>query len=192
MKLHGIHLTKIVVSVIGVLLSSLLMGMWWSATSCYGAFIFGTVILVWHSKSAREVFSMRSVGFVAVLTLTYTLGYWLFAKIAPSSGPEGDVITLLKAVGIGTFLLPVVHALLLSASWKRVFIAMPCIYVSWYLLGFLLGNRVMEMINPVVAVLILPVAIWQTAYLLFMFAPKPQFREIGTGFQGDRYPRADP
>ena len=171
MKPNQISLAKVVVSVIGVLLSSFLVGVWWSAISCYGTPIFGAVILMWNSKSVREALSLRSVGFLAISTLIYTLGYWHFAKNTPSSGGEGDAIIILKAVGIGTVLLSITHAFLLKASWRRVFIAVPCIYISWYLVGFLLGNRVMEMINPVAPILILPVAIWQTAYLLFMFSP---------------------
>ncbi|MCI0558660.1 MAG: hypothetical protein MN733_09205, partial [Nitrososphaera sp.] len=167
--------------VIGVSLSSYLLGAFWSATYWYGVVIFSCVILMWHYKSFREACNLKSVGFLAVSTAIYALGYWSVNHFAPWFGTEGGPAFILMAVGCGTVLLSIAHALFFRISWRQVLIACPSIYLVWYLLGFLLGNWVMERIQPPAPLLIWPVAIWQAAYLICMFALpiRPRARQTG-------------
>ncbi len=139
-------------------------------SSWYVGPIFGLVVLVWYARSLRELFALQSAGFLAASTLIYSLVF----RIASMGMTEENVFR--AAVAIGTIFLPLAHKAFLTASWRRVLIAVPGIYGLWYALSSLIAKRTWP--QPVDS-LVNPVAIWQAAYLLFMCWP-PRARGGGT------------
>ena len=128
---------------------------------------FGLVILIWRSTDIDDLFKPNALAFLAASTLIYALVVRL-DKI-------GD-FRLEWAVAVGTFLLPLVHAIILKAPWRRAAIAIPAIYVVWLVLSHLLGElndssgigqKVSEALDDVRFINL--ASIWQAAYLGFMF-----------------------
>jgi len=154
---------KLVVFCVGVYLSLLYGYHYW-----YVGPIFGVVVLIWHVKSPRELVKLQHAAFVAASTLIYALVVWKY-KPAIFGGPDN----MAWVVAIGTILLPVAQTVFLRASWRRALIAIPGVYLTWFLVAFLYeklsltGSWIEPIMNPVVA--------WQSAYLVFMLAPRPKF-----------------
>jgi hypothetical protein len=170
---YRITVVKLILSLVGILSSSFLIGIFWSDLYWCGAPIFGTIIVVWHCKSFAEAVTVRNVGFVLCATLIFGLGDWLQRKVYSLPGPQNDHIITLLAVGIGTVLLPMAHALFLKVSWKHITIAVPCIYITWCLFAYLFEFLV-EPTSPLTFVV--DVAAWQVAYLFFMLRPLQSFK----------------
>jgi hypothetical protein len=132
---------------------------------------FGTVVLVWHARTIRDLVSAPSLGFLGASTLIYAVVAWIIME-SDSVIPEIPEVFDAGFLGvmIGTALLPVAHGALLGASWGRVKIAIPCLYLTWYALALSgLFDLDITLINSM--------SVWQGLYLLFMFSPKPGFLE---------------
>jgi hypothetical protein len=133
--------------------------------------IFGAVVLVWHARSSRDLVSIPSLKFLAASTLIYALVAWIIMdgdSVIPEIPDVFDAGFL--GVMIGSALLPVAHGALLGSSWRRVKIAIPCLYLVWYALALSgLFDLDITLINSM--------SVWQALYLLFMFSPKPGFLE---------------
>lgn len=131
--------------------------------------IFGAVVLLWHAGSSRDLVRMRSLGFLAASTLIYALVAWIILEWDDEIPEIPNVFDAgFLGVMIGSALLPVAHGALLGASWGRVTIAIPCLYLAWYALSlselFGLDNALINFVS-----------VWQALYLVCMFAPKPKF-----------------
>lgn len=121
--------------------------------------IFGLVVLLWHSKSVRQVVSQRSLAFLAASTFVWMIVQRL--PIPPALRGDYGLGGLVMIVATGTFLLPIAHALILGTSWWRVALAIPGIFGVWWYLT--LSQFRFEWI----------VDVWQGLYLLFMFVSIP-------------------
>ena len=193
MKSKRALLAKIAFSTIGVYFCMLLQTRYWFVGP-----IFGGVVLLWHARSLRELLSFRSAIFLVASTFTYALMAAISSlnNFLVQNGPTP--LDDRSAVAVGTVLLAIAHALFLKASWKRVGIAIPCVYGSWYLIASpmqqlpLFLDPVMDFIKMAKVPLLTPtlyflfsllarflycsnVYVWQGAYLIFMFGTKPKF-----------------
>jgi len=122
--------------------------------------IFGTVVLVWHVKALKDLIKPRAISFLVFSTLIYALVIW-----------SHDLLeSIYLAVAVGTILLTLAHKILLVASWRRLFVAIPSIYGIWFLFGKLL--EYLEIISPLQFFLNY-VTVWQAAYLFFLLGPFP-------------------
>ena len=135
--------------------------------------VFGTVILVWHAPSMRNLVNVRCGAFLVASTLIYALVVRTFNPDfwEPSPGTNN----LYLAVAVGTILLPLAHALFLHASWRRLLVAIPGIYGVWCLVSILAEKLDFFTRGPAGPV---PshIASWQIAYLVFLFAKRPKRR----------------
>lgn len=129
---------------------------------------FGLVVLVWRSTDLDTLSKPDAAAFLVASTLIYALVVRL---------EKGD-FKLEGAVAVGTILLPLAHAWLLKAPWKRAGTAILGIYAVWFLLSKMLGQlhdtagtsqKISEALDEVR--LINLASIWQAAYLAFMFWP---------------------
>ena len=132
---------------------------------------FGLVVLVWRSTDVDALFKPDAAAFLVASTLIYALVARLSEQHIKGLNTYSDV-PLEVAVGIGTILLPASHALLLKVSWRRVAIAIPGIYVPWFVLSRLLdqpwiGGRISGALNS--SMIVNLASIWQAAYLALMF-----------------------
>lgn len=127
---------------------------------------FGLVVLVWRSTDVDALLKPDAAAFLAASALIYALVVRL---------EKGD-FKLEGAVAVGTILLPLAHAWLLKAPWKRAAVAIPGIYVVWFVLNRALGRlddttaigqKIAEALRD--ARVINLASIWQAAYLGFMF-----------------------
>ena len=193
MNLKHILLAKIAFSIIGIYFCILLQTGYW-----FVGLIFGGVVLLWHAKSLRELLSFRSAMFLVASTFIYALMVTLrsFSNILGGNWPSP--LDDQFVVAVGTVLLAIAHALFLKASWKRVGIAIPCVYGSWYFIAspmqqlIIFPDAVMDFVEMAKVPLLTPtlsfllsllatflyysnVYVWQGAYLLFMFGTKPRF-----------------
>ena len=153
-------------------IAAFLVGTYWSFRCAVSHWhvgpIFGIVVLVWRAKSLSDIFNIRSIAFLAASTLIYALVIEIMGRT--SNRISSDLWSYL-AMAVGTILLPIAHGLFLNAPWSRVFLAVPAIYLVWYGLGF--GLNAMDLHNQPVEALVNTVSIWQTVYLVFMFASIP-------------------
>lgn len=144
--------------------------------------IFGAVVLVWHTRSLRELISPRSLVFLASSTLIWRLIWKLVVK--------GGGYHLESEVALGTTLLTIAHTWLLGAPLRRVLIAIPCILGIWYLSAWPLshvfpggyvfnhgfpGGYTYGVWIPDLRAILYTIPMWQAAYLLCMFGSIPQF-----------------
>ena len=131
--------------------------------------VFGAVVLLWHAGSSRDLVRMRSLGFLAASTLIYALVAWIILEWDDEIPEIPNVFDAgFLGVMIGSAFLPVAHGALLRASWGRVTIAIPCLYLAWYAL-------VLSELFGLDNALINSMSVWQALYLVCMFAPKPRF-----------------
>jgi len=132
---------------------------------------FGLVILSWTATRPRQLVSFASVAFA----LSSALVCELVSRIALSGSFNasrwgGDPrMALAAAMLAGTVLLPVAHAVLLKATWRRAAVAVAGIALTC-LACTVVVPRVASLTVGALAV------VWQTAYLVFFFAPTPQPR----------------
>ena len=125
--------------------------------------VFGLVVLCWQAASLRTFFAPKRLGFLASATLLYALVYWISSQKLPEIPYLFSAFLL--AVLVGTVLLPLAHGWWLGASRRRVRIAIPVIYVVFYLTQFLnLPDAVQKWVNAV--------SLWQAAYLYCFFGPE--------------------
>jgi len=130
---------------------------------CPGSYIglaFGIVILVWRARSVREAVHFRSLAFLAASAFI-----WILTLLI------GRSINGYGAIVLGTVLLTVAHAQLLGTSWTRTLIAIPGILGIW-LPVWLVGFGIIWQATPHLNV---GLAVWQAAYILFMFGSTPKF-----------------
>ena len=133
--------------------------------------VFGAVVLLWHARTIRDLVSMRSLGFLGASTLIYANVAWIIMdgdSLIPAIPDVFDAGFL--GVMIGSALLPVAHRAFLGASWRRVKIAIPCLYLVWYALA-------LSGLFDVEITLINSMSVWQALYLVCLFAPRPGFLE---------------
>ncbi len=133
--------------------------------------VFGAVVLLWHARAIRDLASARSLGFLGASTLIYAIVAWIIMEwdsVIPEIPDVFDAGFL--GVMIGSALLPVAQGALLGASWRRVKIAIPCLYLVWYALA-------LSGLFDVDVTLINSMSVWQALYLVCLFAPKPGFLE---------------
>lgn len=153
--------------------------------------LFGLVVVVWHAASLRALCSLRSGAFLLASTLILgVVGVlsialpFLVASTLMSLGVESHaassfgMISAHAAYVLGTALLPLAHAGILKTSWTRVRIAIPSIYVAWFLVSLPIGwlNFKFDLHFDQVPLgpLLNPVYIWQACYLVFMFGRLPK------------------
>lgn len=138
---------------------------------------FGLVVLVWRSTDVDALFKPDALAFLIASTLIYALVVRLQDTHINGLGVSSDV-PLEIAVGVGTILLPLAHARFLKAPWKRAAIAIPAIYITWFVLSSALsalnsesriGQKLSEALDQFQ--LLNLASIWQAAYLAFMFWP---------------------
>ena len=130
--------------------------------------VFGTVVLLWRPAGVRGAFTSKSLGFLASSTLIYALVY----GISRQKMPEVPYLfsSFMLAVLVGTVLLPLAHGWWLGAPRRRVRLAIPVVYVAFYLSQFLdPPDAVQKWINAV--------SIWQAAYLFCFFGPELRTRK---------------
>lgn len=128
--------------------------------------IFGVVVLTWYARLPTDLLSLKAAAFLAASTLTYAL---VVKKYEPAILYKTD--NLLWVVALGTVLLALAHAVFLKASWKRMLIAIPCIYATWWL-SMIVVDR-LRLTGSLAEIILNPISSWQGGYLLFMFAPQP-------------------
>lgn len=129
---------------------------------------FGLVILAWTATRPRQLLSLASIAFALCSALICEL----VSRIALSGSLHasrwgGDSrMALAAAMLAGTVLLPVAHAALLKASWRRAALAVA---------GITLTSLACVVVVPRLGSLTLGAlaVVWQTAYLVFFFAPPP-------------------
>ncbi len=161
-------LAKIIVFTVGAYVSILYETSYW-----YVGPIFGAVVLVWNTRSPRDLLRISSGLFLLASTLIYAGVWWLMdhERAWWFHNSEGYFYI---SIAIGTIALPIAQTVILHRpEWKRTLLAIPLIYGSWYLLASLLTS-LMEHRHIESSLLINAVPIWQAAYLLFMFAPWPK------------------
>ena len=132
--------------------------------------MFGLVVLIWRSPDVDDLFKPEAGLFLIASTLIYVL----VVKMERS-----DKVDLQTMVGVGTILLPLAHAYFLKAPWRRTMIAIPAIYITWFVLSRVLGylndsTGISQTISEAIRdsrVLNLA-SVWQAAYLGFMFWPE--------------------
>ncbi|MBI4437312.1 MAG: hypothetical protein HY590_07870 [Candidatus Omnitrophica bacterium] len=132
--------------------------------------VFGMVILVFHVTSVKALVSLRNGLFLIASTLIYALVNHLISSsfLTLTSAAYSRTIVLL-----GTVLLTLAQGLFLKASWRRVLIAIPGIFLFWSLFGILSNTFGAE--ETRFETLINGVTFWQGSYLLFMFGRRPPF-----------------
>ncbi|MBI2093300.1 MAG: hypothetical protein HYT88_01050 [Candidatus Omnitrophica bacterium] len=128
--------------------------------------IFGVVILIWRAKRFELELNPLTGGFLAASTFIYALVLWVFQILNAESNSNH---ALEIAVAVGTALLPLAHMAFLSASWKRIAIAIPGIYGGWYALYIFLEKT--KLVDAASHAIINVVSIWQALYLFFLFFP---------------------
>ncbi len=149
--------------------------------------IFGIVILVWQVRSVREAINVRNAAFLFAAALIWLLVFTLLSRYNFVFHP----FFFPGTVALGTILLATIHARVLGASKRRVLIAIPSILGLWYLLSYTAGRfgtsdfilNFLHIPHPLsygldatkitVGVFGVEQTIWQGAYLLFMFSPRP-------------------
>jgi uncharacterized membrane protein YdcZ (DUF606 family) len=129
--------------------------------------VFGSVVLFWQYSIHRKLQIPKAVAFFVSSTLIYALVRYMFDF--EITGKIDEVAHFSAPVLAGTILLPIAYKLMMGCSWKRVYLAVPAIYVLWHLSGFLLeklalDSNVEPWINHVMA--------WQAVYLIAMFYPQ--------------------
>lgn len=162
--------------VIFIRLAAFLVGAWISGEHTADRWVvgpvFGVVVLLWHARQWEQCWRKPSLIFLACSTLIYAL----VVTIA-LSGPGwfSDNMRIYLAVAVGTFLLPLVHAVCLGADTSRLRRAVPLIYVVWFM-----ATKLLEWLDPSLPYpwnrLINSAAIWQAIYLYALFGftpPKP-------------------
>jgi hypothetical protein len=141
--------------------------------------IFGIVVLVWYARDLKDLVIWRCVLF---LISSMVIGVGVFWGINIQNYMDslwGTVNELYMAVLLGTILLPVAHSLLFPTSWRRVLIAIPSVYMVWFVC-FTLNYGIRTHVNPLSDLvmegwenpIINHVSVWQAAYLVSMFGFK--------------------
>jgi tetratricopeptide (TPR) repeat protein len=126
--------------------------------------LFGGVVLVWDTRSFRQLMNVRSAVFLACSTAIFVLAE-AFARremLQQTQVQHWLVSPFFVAVFAGGMLLAAAHGAVLRASWQRVAIAAPGIFAVWYL-----NLRLMDVFWGTVDLRTL-IALWQGLYLLFM------------------------
>ena len=188
-KSRLILLGKVAVFVAGAVLSNYLDVNRPAVAEYFIGAVFGTVILVWHVRSVRELASWRAAAFIGATILIF-----MVVRILPEhklneldslseiiAGLWSFILDGLKYVGgvlFSTVALPVAHALLLGASLKRLLVAIPVILGVWFkvsLLWLALLLTIPDFARPLQLIHLIDfTSIWQAAYLVCMFAFRPK------------------
>ncbi len=134
---------------------------------------FGLVILAWTATRPRQLVSLASLAFAlcAALICELVSRIALYGFFHVSRWGGGSRMALAAALLAGTVLLPVAHAALLKAPWRRAAVAVA---------GITLTSLACAVVVPRMGSLTLGAlaVVWQTAYLVFFFAPTPQLRPV--------------
>jgi hypothetical protein len=176
-KARLILLGKVVVSVVGAVITfNLLLAFYMGVGG-----IFGLVILLWHAHTLRDLVNWRCAVFLLVSMLIAVAVYFAIIPFVELGSSQDALEVFGPGVLVGTVLLPIAHSLLLGTTWKRTWIAIPCIYIIWALFFSISQGFVGKWAEPMgywVTLnlsIVTHVTIWQATYLVSMFG----FRKKG-------------
>lgn len=135
---------------------------------------FALVVIAWDSNLFRAFSLPKHLGFAAASTLIYALVF----EISSQNWTQGSDLaaslygSLPVAIIVGSTLLPFAHRYLLKVSEKLVAQTIPLLIFSYYLVAFVSFTNDHWNLDLSINFLYIMIAVWQGAYLHFMFPEK--------------------
>ena len=147
---------------LAVFVAGALMSVRWMESPWVVGPVFGVVVAVWQMRTFRDVLTPRAFAFLLASTLLYALMLRWFDPALFSDRPDNLWLVVLA----GTALLPLAHAVCFGTSWRRTLLAIPGIYASWLLVGWLIQHS--PLAESPLGRCEAAVVWWQLLYLMFV------------------------